>query len=180
MKQNNLMKASFAALLLASSMAVSAQSQEDFKPQVIYQDADYIASHKHSPLASVPASSSAQQSSSRQDVAAAPSEKAAGQSADQMGQNYWLVLVVVGLGGLIFWSSKRSGAAEAVYVAPAAHSGSSEPTGVGRYLKAHGDSTDVPANALTGVGRYLKEHEGSTSVAAAALTGVARYMQNRG
>lgn len=158
-KQNNLMKASFAALLLASSMAGAAPtSQEDFKPEILYQDADYIASHKPTALPS--ASASAQQSTSKQDVAAAPSEKAVSQSGGQLGQNYWLGLVILGLGGLIFWSSKRSGAAEApAYSAPVAQSGSPE---------------------LTGVSRYLKAHEGSAGVATAALTGVARYLQNRG
>ncbi|WP_221047957.1 hypothetical protein [Methylogaea oryzae] len=171
------MRASFAALLLASSMAGAAtNNQEDFKPEVLYQDADYIASHKHVPLAA--SSASSQQSASKQEVSSAVAEKTASQGSDAMSQNYWLGLVIVGLGGLIFWSSKRSRSAEApAYSAPVAQAGSSELTGVARYLAQTGGAVE----AATGVARYLKAREESgASVASAALTGVARYLQNRG
>ncbi len=87
-------------------------------------------------------------------------------------ENLYLVLIVAGLAGFVFWNSRRAKSAVAVApvhveaAAPAATESSAE-TGVTRYLK-----NLPPPPVLTGVTKYLRNLPKP-----APETGVTRYLK---
>lgn len=157
------------ALLLASAMAgAETQKAVNFEPVIIYQDTDYIAKHSRAKISSAPTAQA------RLEAVETKSKNSA-QPDDSLAQNYWLGLVVLALGGLIFWSSSRPGSQvqEIRYDSTVILRGSATETGVAKYLKSL-DISAKGAAAVTGVARYLKNQELS-----AAVTGVARYLKSR-
>jgi hypothetical protein len=194
--QHNLTNGLIAALLLASPMA-GAESRfpaSDFKPKVIFQDADQIAQHGKSasahagettkPDAKYPATAfqptvvykdenyKPNRSSSalpvERDTSAnvvTASEPATGGQAAKSGQsNNWIFLVALAVAGFVFFKSK--GKSQAAEARTYYPVYSSEPGG------------------LTGVARYLNKAEGTgvsrylekQSKSEKAATGVAKYM----
>lgn len=85
-----------------------------------------------------------------------------------------IVLVVLALGGLVFWNSRKSGSvAQEVSAAPVAVSGGTgAETGVAKYLKS---LPEAAKSAETGVAKYLKSLP--PKVTAPAETGVAKYLK---
>jgi len=181
------------AILLASPLA-GAESKypaANFQPGVVYQDQDLISKHAARPAQAVPPSSSTSTSSASNNKAVVV-EKASKADApgtvvkdDPFSSNAPILLGVLGLFGLAFWLSKRSGAkaesaapVQAAAVAPVAPA--SGETGVARYLKSIGATTASvgAAAAETGVARYIKNLPAATVQAAASETGVARYLKN--
>lgn len=163
MIKNNLMKAVFAALLLVSATANAGGQYpaENFKPEIISQDADYIAKHSR-PSSNNTSSSSysvASESSSSASSSAASAPERSSAQASPVEQNGWLILVVVVLGGVIAWTSKNSA------------SKASAPIRVAAPAVAGGE---------TGVAKYLRSRDGTPASVGAALTGVAKYLANRG
>lgn len=174
MNKNLLTKGLLAALLLASPM-VGAESKypaADFQPGVVYKDADLIAKHNAPIQAIAPApvaTSQATEESSPEQPAAATQPEASSM------QNFPIVLVVLALAGLVYWSTRQSKPKDAASApsaaAPVVLNGSAGETGVAKYLKAI-----TPAVvAETGVAKYLKSLP--EKVAAAPETGVAKYLK---
>lgn len=171
MKKTNLTKGLFAVLLLASSVA-GAESEypaADFKPVIVYQDAEYIKKEGPAPKAS----------------AAAPTEQVSTSKNEQSGGllegNLPIVVIALAVVGIMVWNSKRGGSrVEEIDYAPAAPyvGGTEDETGVARYVK---NVTAAEAEASkTGVSRYLeKVSDVPTPTEAAGSTGVAKYLQNR-
>ena len=192
MKQNNLTKSLFVALLVASPMAgAGTPYPAPFEPVIIYQDADLIAKHAArpsqaavAPVASAQSSksvaTSSAESSSVAEVAPAASPSSA-QGGGVLAENAWLGGVVLALVGFIVWSSKKSGASKQAtasfsaepVVAAAAASGE---TGVARYLNTL-SGAEVVKTAETGVAKYLKSLP-VAEVVTVAETGVAKYLKN--
>jgi hypothetical protein len=185
-KKNDLTKGIIAALLLASPMAW-AESQypaADFEPKIISQDADLIAKHNQAAKeraateqAGARANNSAKQSQPSTTAPASTEQSkpdAAVATSDSTG-NFPVILIVLALGGLVFWTTKRSGStAQEAQSAYTGLSGSTAPageTGVAKYLK----SLPASARGETGVAKYLKSLPVS---AKAAETGVAKYLKN--
>jgi hypothetical protein len=179
-KKSNLTKGLCVAILLASPLAGAEPKYPaaDFEPGVIFQDADLIAKHAARPIQVVPPPAPTVTV-----AAETKSEKAVDKAEDVLSQNYPIALVVLGLIGFAFWSSKRSasGAAAAqqapVQSAAAAPSSSAAgETGVAKYLKSVGASATA-AVAETGVAKYLKTLPATAAKAVAAETGVAKYLK---
>lgn len=185
MKTNDLTKAVLAALLLASPLA-GAESQypaANFEPVIITQDADLIAKHSQAAKErnvaeqSKPSAASSQaatpSASTKQAEAAGPTPSPTPKEESSM-EIFPIVLVVLALGGLVFWNSRKSGApAQEISVAPTvASEGTGADTGVAKYLKSLPESVK---SAETGVAKYLKSLP--PKVTAPAETGVAKYLK---
>lgn len=187
MKTNDLTKAVLAALLLASPLA-GAESQypaANFEPVIITQDADLIAKHSQAakernvaeqPKPGATSSQAATASTSTKQANAAtetapPSPTPKEESSMEI---FPIVLVVLALGGLVFWNSRKSGSvAQEVSAAPVAVSGGTgAETGVAKYLKS---LPEAAKSAETGVAKYLKSLP--PKVTAPAETGVAKYLK---
>lgn len=170
MKAHFLTKSLFATLLVAGPV-IGAETQypaANFEPVIITRDADLIA--KHSQAAKTPVSSESASKASK----AATTEAAVThvQKEESSMEIFPIVLVVLALGGLIFWNSRRPAAvvSSAVAAPAVASSVSGGETGVARYLKS------LPAGvAETGVAKYLKSLPEKAAVA--AETGVAKYLK---
>ncbi|MEN8259125.1 MAG: hypothetical protein ABFS02_00820 [Pseudomonadota bacterium] len=163
-----LTKALGAALLLASPLT-GAETQypaADFKPTVVYQDADYIATESQT---TTPAASTEQ----------AQETKTGKSSGGLLTENLPIVAIALAVVGIMVWSSKRGGSKveDIQYDTTAYVGGTEDETGVARYLKSI-DPSEGGAAAKTGVARYIDALEASTKEAAAS-TGVARYLKNR-
>lgn len=177
MKKLSFINGLLAALLLVSPMVGAKQTEPPgFEPVIIYQDTDYIAKHSQSSAASEPgrySQSKAAPASTERAVASKP-EKSAAQAGDSSSQ-YLVGLIILALGGFIFWNSKQSSSAASSEqrVAPVApvHAAAGD-TGVAKYLKSIG------AGPETGVAKYLKSVE-ATAKSAVVLTGVAKYLKNQ-
>lgn len=188
MKKRNLTKAILTALLLASplAMAESEYPAADFEPVVITQDADLIAKHAEAAkerAKTVQTMQAKQDSSSSTAVSAdQPSSGAAAAKAENpLAENYPIGLIVLGLAGFIFWSSRQSGSnvqpVQPVQHAPApVSSGAAGETGVAKYMKTLSEPAKAAAGE-TGVAKYLKNLP-SAAKPAAAVTGVAKYLKN--
>jgi hypothetical protein len=185
-KKHNLTKAVLTALLLASPLAGAEEyPAANFEPVVITQDADLIAKHAEASKERALAiqSMQAKQASSNSTSSMAesvdqPSSNTAGAKGENpLTENYPIALIVLGLGGFIFWSSRQSGSkTQAVQYTPAPVSGGATgETGVAKYLKSM--SEPAKAAAETGVAKYLKNLP-ATAKPAAAVTGVAKYLKN--
>jgi len=157
----------------SSSQSSSASSQSaaaddkypaaDFKPQVVYNDPDY----KHAP--GVPGSPQTASASS----SAATSSEAAATTASDSTTSYWIGLIVMALGGVAFFRSRKCGKCSKSTDAPAASNAGSPGglTGVAKYLNK---------TSGTGVSRYLEKHVQSVRASASqAATGVEKYIRNR-
>ncbi|MGX2040086.1 hypothetical protein ACWJKU_08105 [Methylocaldum sp. MU1018] len=186
MKKYNLTKAVFAALLLASplAMADSEYPAADFEPVVITQDADLIAKHEEAAKARAVTMQSKAEASSSVSSAASVEQPGSGAEAakaeNPLAENYPIGLIVLGLVGFIFWSgrqSKSKAPVQAVQQRPAVVSGEgAAETGVAKYLKNLSEPVKAAA-AETGVAKYLKNLPEPVK-AAAAETGVAKYLKN--
>ncbi|WP_434112743.1 hypothetical protein [Methylocaldum sp. GT1TLB] len=185
MKKRNLTKAILTALLLASplAMAESEYPAADFEPVVITQDADLIAKHAEAAKerAKTVQTMQAKQDSSNSTAVSAdqPSSGAAAEKAENpLAENYPIGLIVLGLAGFIFWSSRQSGSnVQPVQHAPApVSSGAAGETGVAKYMKTLSEPAKAAASE-TGVAKYLKNLP-SAAKPAAAVTGVAKYLKN--
>jgi hypothetical protein len=192
-KANNLTRGLFAALLLASPLAL-AETQypaANFEPVIITQDADLIA--KHGQAAKVRAAAEQAKAGASSGPTATPTvstQQAKADSAESKPEPsitkkeessmelFPIVLVVLALGGLVFWNSKKSKPAEQeITAAPApAFQASAGETGVARYLKSLPETVKV---AETGVAKYLKSLPPKVEAAPApAETGVAKYLKS--
>ena len=191
MKTRDLTSSVFVALLLASSMA-GAESQypaADFEPGVVYQDRELI--EKHSQAArekastaqpapkvggtAVTGTSSAPSASTPPESVAVVESSAAkpsSQGGGLLSENFPILLIVLGLGGFIFWNSRRAASrvSQIQTSAPVTPAPASGATGVARYLKTIPDAAPE-----TGVARYLKSQPPKAAV---AETGVAKYLQS--
>lgn len=190
MKKSTLTKGLCVAVLLASPLA-GAESKypaANFQPGVVYQDHDLISKHAARPAQAVPPGASAATSNNKAVVAEKASKADAPGAVvkdDAISGNAPILLAVLGLFGLAFWLSRRSGSnaekaapLQAVAVAPVAPA--SGETGVARYLKSIGGAAASvgAAAAETGVARYIKNLPAATVQSAASETGVARYLKN--
>lgn len=188
MKKNDLTKGLFATLLLASPL-VGAEPQypPEFKPQILFQDSDYIAKHSRltPPPASTeqakPAAETVKQSQPVTAPAAIPApakettetqaEKPASAKDDPLTQNYPIGVIVIALAGFIFWSSRQPGskAQQASSPSAAVLSGTvGGETGVAKYLKSLEASSVEKTVAQTGVAKYLKGLETTKTAAPVA------------
>lgn len=186
MKKHDLTKAILTALLLASPLAKadSEYPAADFEPVIITQDPALIEEHEKASKTRTseavqamqakrePASSAV--SSADQPGSGAPAAKA----ENPLTENLPIGLIVLGLAGFVFWSSRQSGSkVQSAAPAPVAAAASGE-TGVAKYLKNLSEPSQKAA-AETGVAKYLK----SLPVAAvkpaepAPATGVAKYLK---
>ncbi|MDD5037212.1 MAG: hypothetical protein PHE55_20995 [Methylococcaceae bacterium] len=185
MNKNNLPKSLFAALLIASPLAgAEPQYPANVEPVILYQDTDYIAKNKQSATPSAPSQAASQakkptasaEPAKREAVATKPEPTPAQQEKSSM-ENYPIVLVILALAGIVFWTTRRSKAKAQPAPAEAAvfssgSAGASGETGVARYLKS------LPAklaSSETGVARYLKSLPEKVT---AAETGVAKYLKS--
>jgi hypothetical protein len=151
-KKTRLTNSLLTALLLASPMAgAETQYPPAFEPTLIYQDAEYIASHPgpaiDPPKAAAPAPAAVE--AAKPAPVAAPAAATAAKPAsdrpvfaskdDSLSQNGPVFLVVAAMAGFVVWSGRSSkkcaGAAKAE-------------TGVAKYLKTIENET--------GVARYLR------------------------
>lgn len=175
MKKNNVAKGLFAALLLACPLAgTAAPNQAEFKPEILYQDAEYIAKSRQHTY-SAPAASTGQ---AKADIAGSKTEQPAGQ-AEGISQQYSLIgLVAFALVGFVFWSSRQSGASVQNMQSYSTEipTGTTGETGVARYMKSLQVSSGATP-AETGVARYLRSQE-TSATETAGETGVARYLKN--
>lgn len=201
MTKINLTNGLFAALLLTSPM-VGAETEypaADFKPKVIFQDAEQIAKHKESassqessqedsrypaanfqpkvlykdteykPSRSTTTSVSTKQGSQATEVTTA--EPAAEGKAEKSTQNNsWIVLAVIAVAGIVLFSRRSKSAAQS----GAARADYRRASGV-----HPGDSSGTTGVARyinramgTGVSRYLEKQAKTEK----AVTGVAKYM----
>lgn len=156
----------------SSSQSSSAGSQSaaaddkypaaDFKPQVVYNDPDY----KHAP--GVPGSPQTASAGS-----AAASTEAGATTASDSTTSYWIGLIVMALGGVAFFRSRKCGkCTKSTNTSAASNAGSPGGlTGVAKYLNK---------TSGTGVSRYLEKHVQSVRASASqAATGVEKYIRNR-
>ncbi len=188
-KKSTLTKGLCVAILLASPLA-GAESKypaANFQPGVVYQDHDLISKHAARPAQIVPppkasASSNAVSVDEKTSLSDVPGTIV---KDEGFSSNAPILLAVLGLIGLAFWMSKRSGSkaapsasAQVAAVAPAA--GATGETGVARYLKSIGASAASVGAAVaeTGVAKYIKNLPAAAVKVASAETGVARYLKN--
>ncbi len=184
MKKKNYYTGIIAALLIASPIAGAGNKYpaSDFKPTVVYQDADY-KSNQSAGSGSSQSKSSADPNypaanfepkvvykdnnykPSKSSDLARSSSQASTSEGGESESDYSLGLIVLVLAGLLFFFNKKG-------LTPAAQGGKKGPsrrtsgaTGVARYLQ------DMEGAALSGVARYLEKQN-----LGAAATGVAKYM----
>lgn len=185
MKTSDLTNAVVAALLLASPMA-GAESQypaANFEPVIITQDADLIAKHSQAakertvavqPTSSPTGSHAATESTSAKSDTAATVPIQSPIKEESSMDILPIVLVVLALGGLVFWNTRKSGpAAQESSIAPPVVSGATGgETGVAKYLKA---MPEAVKSAETGVSKYLKSLP--PKVVPPVETGVSKYLK---
>ncbi len=163
MKKNVLTKGLFAALLLASTVAVAEEyPATDYQPTVVYSD-------------SAAASSESSESKSAATEAPAAATEAKAEKAES-SNNMLIGLVVLAVAGGFFLSKKQAPAAKAetasAPVSGGYSGGAAGQTGVERYLQSQN------ASAATGVEKYLAKKEVADKEA--SLTGVDKYLRDRG
>jgi hypothetical protein len=173
----------------AASPADSKYPAADFQPKVLFKDENY----KPSPsTASSSSPSSTSKSSSAQSSAVAQEESADTKKADKQGGSNWVVLVLLAIAGVVFYSrrSKSTGAqAESHARTQTTYSDASGLTGVAKYInKTSGtgvsrylDKQSKIEKPATGVAKYMaKQAVSAKSETSEAATGVEKYMRRRG
>lgn len=188
MNIHHVTKGMVAALLLASPLVGAGPADPkypaaDFEPVIITQNSELITKHSQSNKGE--ASSSVESSSSNY---ASPSSgtgtavSSSPQKEESSMDIFPVVVVILALGGLVFWNTKKSGGtlqAQEIHVTPApVASATSTETGVARYVKSLSDA--AKAAAETGVARYIKNLPEKTpsTPATEAETGVAKYIKS--
>lgn len=185
MKKKNYYTGMIAAFLLASPIvgAGNKYPASDFKPTVVYQDADYkpnqsansgSSQSKSSADPNYPAANfepkvlykdDNYKPSKSSDLARSSSSPASASDAGDSESDYSVGLIVLVLAGLLYFFNKKGITSVAKGGNKKHVRNTSGVTGVARYLQ------DMEGAALSGVARYLeKQNLGS------ATTGVARYM----
>jgi hypothetical protein len=198
--KKNLTNGLFAALLLTSSMA-GAETQypaADFKPKVIYQDAEQIAKHSESTSADAasaqvdsrypaanfqpkvlykdaeykPSQSTAAAASTEYGSTSDAAKTAAGEEAVTSKQDSnWIVLAVLAVAGIIFFIRRSQSTVKGTQTggSPSAHVSSGVSGGLGG---GTGVARYISRSMGTGVSRYLEKQLKTEK----AATGVAKYM----
>jgi hypothetical protein len=190
-KTHDLTKSLCAALLVASPIVVAEPQYPaaNFEPVIITQDADLIAKHSQAAkerasaeTASAPNATAKNTQTAISSASTKPSKTAAAEVAPVPVQKeessmeiFPIVLVVLALGGLVFWNSRRpASAVPQTQVAPAAVSGGTgTETGVAKYIKSLPPKAPF---AETGVAKYLKALPEKVT-ATPAETGVTKYLK---
>lgn len=208
MKKNELTRGLLAATLLLAGPMAEAESQypaTNFEPVILFQDAGYIAQHNQPIAVKAPVAPSQVESRAApsQPAVSTPAKAvveeakpapAPAQASGSAADNFPVVLILLGLVGFAFWSSRRGGAKPQPiqYAPPAAPAkGPGADSGVTRYLNKL--EAAAAARVCSGVARYLKRQEVAAILAAAkaadakaaaekraADTGVSRYLKRLG
>jgi hypothetical protein len=166
----------------------------NFQPKVLYKDENYQPSPSSSPVSTAAPTPKASRPSPIAPQESVQTESVKKDTTDtSKPSNNWVVLIILAIAGVIFFSrrSKSGAEAQAGSGSPvrASYADATGLTGVDKYInKTTGTSvsrylekqvkTEKPA---TGVSKYLAQQAvSSKGKSSEAVTGVEKYMRNRG